>query len=159
MGNLHAHPVLFVNCLSSYNSCAWIQFVRLEEIKNFFANFSLSTFIKLPTTEPFFIIATAYLSKAFSGSFWRVNFSRTKGIQILLYLWYPMIWDTISYSWIRIMGNSSSCSHESIFDFSLGELPEILFITLKHSFFLSAVFFAFKNIRMFFFFLQFEHIV
>ena len=50
------------------------------------------------------------------------------------------------------MGNSSSCSDEFIFHFLFGESSEILFATLQHSFFLSAVFFALKKYSNVFFF-------
>ena len=69
--------------------------------------------------------------------------------------WYEILFCILGLGLLAVL----PLEDESIFDFSLGELPEILFITLKHSLFLSAVFFAFKNIRMFFFFLQFEHVL
>ena len=119
--------------------------------KKVFANLPLSPFIRWPTTERSFITATTYFSKAFSGSIRHVNFQPTKGIQILLYSWCPMRWGTTSYSWISIMDNFSSCSDESIFNFLFSESSEILFTTLQHSFFISAVFFAFKKIFVYFF--------
>ena len=49
------------------------------------------------------------------------------------------------------MDNFFSCSDESIFDFLFSESSEILFTTLQHSLFISAVFFAFKKYSYIFF--------
>ena len=98
--------------------------------------------------------------KAFSGSIRHVNFSSTKGIQILLHLWHPMIWDTIRILGLIFWGNfPHACSEESIFDFSFGKSSEILFTALQHSLFVSALFFAFKKYSDVFFFAQFEHVI
>ena len=120
--------LLVTTAVHNFSSSKW------RKRKIIFANLPLSLFIRWPITEPFFITATAYFSKVFFGSIRHVNFLPIKGIQILLCSWYSMIWHNISYSLISTMGNSSSCSGDSIFDFSFGELSEILIKTLQHSF-------------------------
>ena len=109
------HPVLFVNCPALPVTAAVHEFSFSGQRKQIvFADLPFSVIIIWATTEPLFIAATASVSKAFCGSIRHVNFSPTKGIQILLHLRYPMIWDTISYSWINILGKPSSCMQRRI---------------------------------------------